>query len=85
MRMCISNRALTPEVIAFFYSTIKELYSYFVAAEALEWAIGMGTQDIMHAVSNGGVMVLPVLVVLVCTQLFKPKVAAETKLTCMQF
>jgi hypothetical protein len=85
MRMGISNRALTPEVIAFFYSTIKELYSYFVTTEALEGAIGMGTEKVMHTFAYSIAVVYSVRIVHISFVLVVPVIAGKAQLTGYEF
>lgn len=77
MRMCIGDCALTPEVITFFYSAIKELNSCFVATEALEGAIGMRTKKVMYAFAYSIAVVYSVRIIHVSLVLVVPMIAGK--------
>ena len=81
MRMSIGDSSLTPEIVAFFYSAVKELYSYFVAAESFKSGIGMWAEEIMYTVTNGVTMVYSVWIIHICFMLVVPVIACETQLT----
>ena len=78
MRMSFGDVALTPEIVAFFCSAIKELYSYFVTAISLKKGIGVGTEEIVYTVANSITVVYSVRVVHVCFVLVVPMIAAKT-------